>query len=177
MADVALRPMRRDDFPVMATWLREPLVEEWWHDDPTPEGLERRYGRDLDAGGRTRLRIATLDGEPVGFVQWYAFADEPEYAEELAPAVAVAPGAFSVDYLIGRAEHRRRGLAASMLRQACDGAWADGATELVVPVHEENVGSRRLLERAGFALVGSADLEPDNPAHSRRHAVYRLTRP
>lgn len=64
-----------------------------------------------------------------------------------------------------------------MLRAACDGAWADGATELVVPVHEENAGSQWVLERIGFAPVGPADLEPDKPARSRRHVVYRLSRP
>src|SRR5437764_6900402 len=177
MPDVVLRPMTRDDLPALAEWLREPLVETWWHDDPAPEALEQQYGRDLDGVGRTRLRIALLGGEPVGFVQWYSFADEPDYAAELASAVTVRPGAFSLDYLIGAAERRRRGVGAAMVQAACAEAWADGATELVVPVHGENVGSQRLLERLGFDLVGPADLEPDNPALSRRHLVYRLRRP
>jgi aminoglycoside 6'-N-acetyltransferase len=169
--------MARDDYALMSEWLREPLVETWWHDDPSLESLERQYGRDLDGLGHTRLRIALLDGEPVGFVQWYAFADEPDYTAELAPAIRVAPGAYSLDYLIGRPEHRRRGVGAAMLRAACAAAWADGATELVVPVHAENTGSQRVLERVGFTLAGGADLEPDNPSHSRSHVVYRLPRP
>lgn len=177
MADPVLRPMTRNDLPLLGEWLREPLVATWWHDDPSSEALERQYGRDLEGGTRTRLRIAVLDGEPVGFVQWYPFADEPEYALELAPAVAVAAGAWSLDYLVARAELRRRGIGAAMIRAACAGAWSDGATELVVPVHEENLGSQRVLERSGFELVGPADLAPDNPAHSRRHLVYRLRRP
>jgi aminoglycoside 6'-N-acetyltransferase len=169
--------MTRADLPLLGAWLREPLVESWWHDDPSPEALELQYGRDLDGAGRTRLRIALLGEEPVGFVQWYPFAGEPAYAAELAPAVGMAPGAHSLDYLIGSAEHRRRGIGATMLQAACAGAWEDGATELVVPVHAENIGSQRVLERAGFTLVGPADLEPDNPALSRRHLVYRLERP
>ena len=169
--------MTRDDYALMGGWLREPLVQTWWHEDPSPEALERQYGRDLDGDGRTRLRIASMDGEPVGFVQWYAFADEPAYAEELAAAVVPAPGAYSLDYLIGSSEHRRRGIGAAMIAAACAGAWADGATELVVPVHAENIGSQRVLERVGFVMVGPADLEPDNPAHSRAHLVYRLRRP
>jgi len=175
--DVALRRMARDDFALLSEWLREPLVETWWHDDPSPEALERQYGRDLDGATHTRLRIAELDGEPVGFVQWYPLADEPEYVAELTPAVTVAAGAFSLDYLIGRPEHRRRGIGTAMIRAAGTGAWADGATELLVPVHAENLGSQRVLERAGFTLVGPAELPPDNPAHTRRHLVYRLTRP
>jgi aminoglycoside 6'-N-acetyltransferase len=175
--DVVLRPMTRADLPLMGGWLREPLVATWWHDDPSPEALEKQYGADLDGAGRTRLRIALLDSDPVGFVQWYAFADEPEYAAELAPSVQVEPGAFSLDYLVGSPEHRRRGVGASMIRAACAAAWADGATELVVPVHADNLGSQRVLERSGFALLGPAELEPDNPAMSRRHLVYGLRRP
>jgi aminoglycoside 6'-N-acetyltransferase len=33
------------------------------------------------------------------------------------------------------------------------------------------------LEKAGFRLVGEAELEPDNPVDDRRHVVYRLDRP
>ena len=62
MADVVLRPMTRDDFGLLGDWLREPLVETWWHEDPSPEALEQQYGRDLDGLGRTRLRIGLLDG-------------------------------------------------------------------------------------------------------------------
>jgi aminoglycoside 6'-N-acetyltransferase len=175
--EVTLRRMTRDDFPLMSAWLREPLVATWWHDDPSPEALERQYGRDVDGLGHTRLRIAELEGEPVGFIQWYAFADEPEYVADLAPAIRVAARAYSMDYLVGSPEHRGRGVGASMIRAACTAAWAEGASELVVPVHAENVGSQRVLERAGFALVGPLDLEPDNPAMSRSHLVFRLMRP
>jgi aminoglycoside 6'-N-acetyltransferase len=161
----------------MSTWLREPLVETWWHDDPSLAALERQYGPDLDDLGHTRLRIGQLDGEPVGFVQWYAFADEPEYVADLAPAIPVAAGAYSIDYLVGRAEHRRRGVGTSMIRAACIAVWAEGASEIVVPVHAENVGSQRALQRAGFTLIGPVELEPDNPALSRRHLAYRFTRP
>lgn len=177
MADVVLRPMTRDDFALMGGWLRDALVELWWHDDPSAEALEQQYGRDVDGGTGTRLRIGTVEGDPVGFVQWYPLADEPAYVAELAPALEVAAGAYSLDFLVGRPEHRRRGIGTAMIRAACAGAWSEGATELVVPVHAENLGSQRALERAGFDLVGPADLAPDNPAHSSRHLVYRLRRP
>ena len=169
--DVTLRPLTRADLPLLGDWLREPLVDEWWHDDPAPEALERRYGPAIDGNEPTVLRLGLVDGVPAGFVQWYRFADEPEYTAELAAAgVAVPPEAWSLDYLVGAAEHRRRGVGTALVRGALA---AIGPAPVLVPVHADNPGSAGVLRNAGFALVAEADLEPDNPAHSRRHLVLR----
>jgi aminoglycoside 6'-N-acetyltransferase len=168
--NVMLRPLTRDDFGLLGAWLREPVVADWWHDDPAPEALERQYGAAVDGRDPTRLRIGSVDGVPVGFVQWYRFADEPGYAAELAPFVAVPPEAWSLDYLVGAPEQRRRGVGTALVLAALA---AVGPAPVVVPVHAENVGSAGVLRNAGFRLVAEADLEPDNPARSRRHLVFR----
>jgi aminoglycoside 6'-N-acetyltransferase len=169
--DVTLRPMTRDDLPLLGTWLREPLVHEWWHDDPAPEALERQYGAALDGREPTVLRIGEVDGTPVGFVQWYPFAAEPDYAAELAPFVPVPEDAWSLDYLVGAPEHRGRGIGTALVLAALDRI---GRAPVVVPVHARNTASAAVLRRAGFVLEAHADLEPDNPAHTRDHLV--LTR-
>jgi aminoglycoside 6'-N-acetyltransferase len=166
--DVTLRPLLRSDFPLMGEWLREPLVAEWWSDDPAPEALEREYGRAIDGADPTVLRIGEVHGVPVGFVQWFRFADEPAYAEELAPFVAVPDDAWSLDYLIGAPEHRGRGLGTALVLGALA---AIGDAPVVVPVHAGNLASAALLRRAGLHEVAAASLEPDNPAHSRDHLV------
>jgi aminoglycoside 6'-N-acetyltransferase len=168
--DVTLRPLTRADLPLLGAWLREPLVVEWWHVDPAPAALERRYGPAIDGREPTALRLGLVDGVPVGFVQWYRFADEPEYTAELAAAgVPVPPDAWSLDYLVGAEEHRRRGVGTALVRTALA---AIGPGPVLVPVHAENVGSAGVLRNAGLALVATADLEPDNPAHSRHHLVF-----
>ena len=43
-------------------------------------------------------------------------------------------------------------------------------------MHAENRASWRALESAGFARVAEGELEPDNPADTRAHVVYQLTR-
>ena len=55
--------------------------------------------------------------------------------------------------------------------------WRAGASAVIVPVHAANVGSGAVLERTGFRAAADADLEPDNPAHDRRHVIYRTDRP
>jgi aminoglycoside 6'-N-acetyltransferase len=165
--DVTLRPFLRSDLPLMSAWLHEEVVAEWWHDDPDPAAVERRYGPSIDGADPTTLRIGAVHGVPAGFVQWYRFADEPEYTAELAPFLRIPDDAWSLDYLVA-ASHRRRGVGTALVRAALA---AIGDEPVVVPVHAENPGSAAVLRAAGLSVVARADLEPDNPAHSRDHLV------
>ena len=167
--DLTLRPVARADFALLGEWLREPLAQEWWHEDPVPEALERQYGPSIDGTDPTRLRIGDVGGIPVGFVQWYRFADEPGYRAELSPFVPVPEEAWSLDYLVGAAEHRGRGVGTALVRAALQ---AIGPAPVIVPVHAGNAASAGVLRRAGFRQVADAELDPDNPAHSRHHLVF-----
>jgi aminoglycoside 6'-N-acetyltransferase len=175
---VDLRPLERADLPLLGQWLREPAVERWWHDDPSPAALERQYGAAIDGLEATHLLLASADGEPAGFLQWYRLQDEPSYLAELRALPGSVPDdAVSLDYLVGVARWRRRGVGRAMIAAALERAWRSGAAAAVVPVHEENLASRAVLERCGFVAVAHGELEPDNPVLSRRHVVYRLDRP
>lgn len=169
--EVLLRPLTRDDFDLLGGWLREPLVAEWWHDDPDPEALEREYGSAIDGVEPSRLRVGELDGVPVGFVQWYRMSDEPGYSAELATILPVPDGAWSLDYLVGSPEHRGRGVGTALVRAALA---AMGPVPVIVPVHAKNLASAGVLRRTGFVVAAEGELEPDNPAHSRRHVVLVL---
>ncbi|GAA2751355.1 GNAT family N-acetyltransferase [Amnibacterium kyonggiense] len=166
--EVTLRPLTRADLALLGTWLREPLVAEWWHDDPNPAALERQYGPSIDGRDPTVLRMGEVDGVAAGFVQWYRWADEPDWAAELAPFLRIPDDAWSLDYLVGEPTLRRRGIGTALVRAALERI---GPAPVVVPVQAGNAGSIALLRRAGFAVVAHADLEPDNPAHGRDHVV------
>lgn len=125
------------------------------------------------------MLIAELAGEPFGLIQHYPIAAYSDYLAELAGVCEISPGAVSVDYLIGRADHRRLGLGTRMIASCLERIWTEHpeATAVIVPVHVENRASWRALERAGLARVAEGQLTPDNPRHSRDHYVYRLDRP
>jgi len=179
MHDLAFRPLARADFGLVAAWLAEPLVRLWWHQGHSPEALEREYGPVVDGREPSEVALAVLDERPFGLIQRYTWAAYPKYMAEIAPVWAVPPGALSVDYLVGEPALRGRGLAARMIAAYVEEAWSryPDARDVVVPVHTENLASWRSLEQAGFVRVASGELEPDNPAHSRDHVVYRLSRP
>jgi aminoglycoside 6'-N-acetyltransferase len=174
---IRLRLLARDDFPVLSEWLREPATEWWWHDEPEPDAIERTYGPSIDGVDPTVVLLASSGADPVGLVQWYWLRDEQEYREQLSAALPVPDDAVSIDYLIGDASRRGRGLGRAMITEVLGLVWAAGASTVLVPVNATNAPSRAVLERCGLRAVGEADLEPDNPAHGREHVVYGIDRP
>ena len=177
--DVQLRPLRREDFPLLSRWLAEPLVARWWDDDSSLEAVEAQYGPSVDGTGPTAVYLAELDARAIGLIQVYRFDDEPESLAELSTVCAVPPGALSVDYLIGEPAARGRGLGAAMIAAAVARGFADhpDAGEVLVPVVAANEASWRALERAGGTRYAVGELEPDNPVDSRDHVVHRFVRP
>jgi aminoglycoside 6'-N-acetyltransferase len=178
-APITFRPLRRDDFALVATWLAEAVVARWWNHETSPEALERDFGPSVDGADATELFLVVAADRPVGLIQRYPIAAYAEYAEELAPVVAVPEGALSIDYLIGEPGARGRGLGAAMLRLFAEDCWRahPDADDIVVPVAAGNHASWRALERAGFTRVAEGPLQPDNPVDPPDHVVYRLRRP
>jgi aminoglycoside 6'-N-acetyltransferase len=165
--EIAFRPLRRTDFPLLARWLEEPRVARWWNHETSPEALERDFGPSIDGRDPTEMFVASADGRAYGFIQRYRLSDEPSYVAELSRLCTVPPGAISVDYLIGEPDMRGRGLGAAMIAQLTQGE------DVLVPVAAGNVASWRALERAGFVRVAEGELEPDNPIDPPLHYVYR----
>jgi aminoglycoside 6'-N-acetyltransferase len=179
LPEVELRPLRREDFPLLSRWLAEPRVARWWDDDPSPEAVERDYGPCVDGTDRTAVYIGVSEGRPIGMVQVYAFSDEPESRAELAGICPVPDGALSIDYLLGEPDARGRGLGAGMIAAAVARGFADHpeAQDVLVPVVAGNVASWRALQRAGATWYAAGELTPDNPVDPPDHVVYRFARP
>lgn len=176
---ITFRPLRRDDFARLATWLAEPRVARWWNHDVSPAAIERDFGTSVDGGDATEMFVVALDGEPIGFIQRYPIGAYAEYVQELSRVCPVPPGALSIDYLIGDPAARDRGVGAAMIGAFVAESWDayPAARDVVVPVAAGNHGSCRALERAGFSRIAEGSLAPDNPIDPPDHVVYRLERP
>jgi aminoglycoside 6'-N-acetyltransferase len=176
---VELRPLRREDFALLSRWLADPLVARWWDDDPSPAAVERDYGPCVDGTDPTAVYLGVHEDRPIGLVQVYAFADEPESLAELAAVCPVPAGALSIDYLVGEPDARGRGLGAGMIAAAVARGFADHpeAHDVLVPVVGGNAASWRALKRAGAIWYAEGDLPPDNPIDPPAHVVHRFVRP
>jgi aminoglycoside 6'-N-acetyltransferase len=169
---IELRPMTAADLPLVAGWLREPHVARWWLSDQTAEHQLQEYA-DRVAGrgdtGTTVLIVVQRGHGPVGWCQWYRWADAPHEAREL----GTLPGECGIDYAIGDPAAIGRGLGTELIA-----ALADEVREhhpgggIVVEPEAANTASRCVLERNGFELVDVRPLafEPND----RPMAIYRL---
>jgi aminoglycoside 6'-N-acetyltransferase len=153
-------------------------VKQWWREPGDADAVEAAYGPAIDGADPTELLIAELDGLPIGMLQRYLLADNPDYERALEPAGAPRPAA-GVDYLIGDPDLTGRGLGPSMIAEGSAGAWLayPDVVAIVVTVQTENRRSWRALEKAGYrrtwsGFVDSGDPSDDGPSH-----VYVLDRP
>ncbi len=176
MAIVRLRPVTRHDLPMIGRWLAEPHVWRWWHQESTPEALERDFGPVLRSEEPAEDFVAEVDGRPVALLQRSRWHDYPEELESLSPWTDVPVGAVTIDYLV--AEGVGLGLGPLVIGALVDDTWRTfpDCSAIIVPVAAGNRPSWRALEKVGFAKVADAQLSPDNPADPPDHVVMRLDR-
>lgn len=171
--------MTRADFAMLGRWLADPEVHRWWQHDSSPAAVERDFGPGVDGREPGEDLVALLDGRPVGLVQRARVGDYPNDLADFAHILGAVPrSAHCLDYLIGAAADRGHGLGAAMI----DAASLDTFTRLpdtrtilisVVAAHHR---SWRACERAGYRIVGTGDLPPENPLDDPAHHVLRRDR-
>ena len=173
--------MTEADLPTVAGWLAEPHVARWWTPDTTVEAQLSTYRERINGSGATTMLMASVEGRPVGWAQWYRWADHPAAAQ----AMEASDGEAGIDYAIG--DPTAVGYGLGLLADAAlvhEVRRCTGPIGLLVAPDATNTASRRVLEKNGFQLVDirpvatepnqapmpSTDSRPD---HQRRHVRPR----
>jgi len=168
---LSLRPMTEQDLPLVADWLREPHLAPWWIPDTTVEAEISDYRAHVVHGQdpATHLLTVSLDGRPVGWCQWYQWADYPPEAA----AMEALPGEAGIDYAIGDPAHIGHGTGTALIAALVAEVRQHhpGAGFLTDP-DARNVASRRVLEKNGFRLVAVRPVTTEPTTDPM--AIYRL---
>ena len=72
--DVAFRPLRISDLPLLQAWLSLPHVDEWWHEPLDLAGVRAKYLPRIDGTEPTYVFVIERGGGPIGWIQWYRWA-------------------------------------------------------------------------------------------------------
>jgi aminoglycoside 6'-N-acetyltransferase len=169
-SELVLRPLVRADFPLVVEWLARPHVAEWWGAPLDPAGVEKEFGPCVDGTDPTEVFVALEGGTPIGLIQIYRLADNPDYQR----AVGVDDGA-GVDLFVADADRRGQGLGPRLIAQAVALIWAHypEVQRAMAGPSVHNIRSHRAFERAGFRAVGPATV----PGEAEEELVLVCPRP
>ncbi|MDQ4025442.1 MAG: acetyltransferase [Actinomycetota bacterium] len=152
--DLSIRRLRPadEDLLLLVRWRSAPHVRPWWDPDLPPldlEGARAEYLPELEPGSTTTLCIVEHRGEPIGFLQFYRWADEAAGAEEV--GIPFDETTWGLDVMIGEKDLVDRGLGSAAVSLLCDHLAASrGATAVALTTSVENARAIRAYEKAGF---------------------------
>ena len=162
--------MSEADLPTVAGWLAEPHVARWWIPDTTAEVQLDKYRERINGSGATTMLIASVEGRPVGWAQWYHWADHPAPAH----AMQARDGEAGIDYAIGDPTAVGHGLGTDLVAALVhEVRRCTGPARLLVAPDATNTASRRALEKNSFQLVAIRPVATE-PTQAPM-AIYRLT--
>jgi 8-oxo-dGTP pyrophosphatase MutT (NUDIX family)/RimJ/RimL family protein N-acetyltransferase len=147
--EIGFRPLAAADLSALIGWQQAPHAARWLPERLDLAAAERKYGPRIAGESPTRVHVAVVDGEDVGFLQHYRVGDYPDYA-----TATGLPAAVGIDYVIGVPALTGRGLGPqliwSYLRDVALPAHPTARQALASP-DVANIRSIRALEKAGFA--------------------------
>ncbi|HUY99366.1 MAG TPA: GNAT family N-acetyltransferase [Thermomicrobiaceae bacterium] len=157
---IGFRGLEPADFDLIHRWLNTPAVLEWWKEPRTREEVEQEYGAYVRGEDPTRPFLILVGDRPIGYIQTYRIADEPEYAR----ALDLSESSAGIDLYIGEDAYRWRGLGPEILRRfLVEVVFADPEIEsCVIGPEPANVSAIRSYEKAGFRYLKTVAV-PDEP--------------
>jgi RimJ/RimL family protein N-acetyltransferase len=156
----SFRPLEEHDLPMMQAWLQQPHVAEWWGEPSTLEEVEAEFLPMIDGRSSTKAYIASINAQPVGFIQAYVvlrsgggwWEDEGD------------PGARGIDQFLADAALLNRGLGTAMIAAFVERLFEDPrVTKVQTDPSPSNRRAIRCYSKVGFKEVGEVTT-PDGPA-------------
>jgi len=145
------RPVTEKDLPMIAGWLAEPHVAQWWNDPETEIAEIRDH---IDSISVEPL-IVELDGKPIAYLQSY----DP-HLEKDHPYADQPFGTLGLDLSIGPQELIGIGHGSAIVRQFVEDLFEEGVPRVIIDPDPANLRAIRAYEKAGFRAI------------DRRQSVY-----
>jgi aminoglycoside 6'-N-acetyltransferase len=148
-------------------------VARWWREPADLATIAATYLPVLQGLDPTEVFVIELDGNPVGIIQRYLMADNPEWA-----AAVGTQDAAGIDYYIGEERLIGHGLGSRVIAQFALETLAryPQVTTVVAAPQQDNMASWRALEKAGFKRLWAGQLDSDDPSDAGPAYVYSLHR-
>ncbi|MDX3930157.1 MAG: GNAT family N-acetyltransferase [Shinella sp.] len=151
-ARIGFAPVEPRHYPLLSKWLNEPHMREWWGDPDEELGFIRDM---VDGKDTTRPFLIMLDGEPVGYIQyWFVGHHQNEAWMKDNPWLAELPSeTVGVDLSIGKADRLSAGIGSAALKTFVAMLRALGHETIIIDPDPANARAVRAYAKAGFRPV------------------------
>jgi aminoglycoside 6'-N-acetyltransferase len=165
---LSFRPLVASDLPLLQQWLSKPHIDRWWREPLDLDGVRDKYLPRIDGREPTHMFVIAHGGRPIGWIQWYRWADYPEHAAQLG-AEAEAAG---IDLAIGEPEMLGLGLGSQAIMAFLETmVFTHPAISACISDPEvTNTRSCRAFEKAGFTSVRTVQIAGES---CTRHVMRR----
>lgn len=150
--DIAFRPVGTADLPLLADWLAQPHLREWWGDPET----ELAHIRDMIEGrDTTRPFLFSIGGELLGYIQvWFVGHHQNATWIDTHPWLAELPrDSVGVDLSIAYANRLSQNVGSAVLKAFVDRLWSEGHRSIIIDPDPANGRAVRAYAKAGFRPV------------------------
>ena len=139
------RTVAETDLPLIAGWLAEPHVAQWWG-DPATEIASIRDHIDSDA---VEPLVVELRGRPIAYLQSYDphLEDDHPYADQ-------PFGTLGIDLFIGPPDFLDKGHGPAIIGQFAEALFEEGSPRVIADPHVDNERAIRTCQKAGFRSLG-----------------------
>ena len=151
-ARIGFLPVAAEHYPLLETWLAAPHWQEWWGDPAEELGFIRDM---VEGHDTTRPFLMMLDGEPVGYIQyWFIGHHQNEAWIADNPWLAALPAdAVGVDLSIGHPEKLSKGVGSAVLKAFVAKLRAEGFATIIIDPDPNNARAVRAYLKAGFRPI------------------------
>ncbi|WP_193197446.1 GNAT family N-acetyltransferase [Nostoc sp. MG11] len=156
--EIALRRMRDDmyDYQLMAKWLTDEKVLEFYEGRDNPFPLERIIETYKPIIRGNELIVACIfyyRNVPIGYLQYYALNDLPETDRQLY-YLDKTNNVYGIDLLIGETNYWNQGIGTKMLSAVIEYIFEQlQAVKIVIDPDVSNARAIRCYEKCGFVKV------------------------
>lgn len=150
--NIAFVPVTAAHYALLRAWLERPHVREWWGEPDTEIGHIRAMVEGRDS---TRPFLITLEGTPVGYIQYWFVADNRDAAAlKEGPWLAELPDdAVGIDLTVGEEKLLSQGIGSAAAALMVERLRAAGHATIVIDPDAANRRAIRAYEKAGFGPI------------------------
>lgn len=153
--NISIRLMQdsEKDYELMAKWLADPKVLEFYEGRDNPHDLikvKEKYSVKILNNVNVFPCILELDNKPLGYIQFYELEKEQKIKFELSQNEL----SYGIDMFIGETSQWNKGLGSKYLILLVEWIFKNkNLTQIIVDPRVENIRAIRAYEKVGFTKV------------------------